>query len=252
MRLLVVDAVKWSAEHERQAYPKDVGRWIIDGVGENPGLEVEWTIWRAQNEPAPPAGPFDGVIISGSASSAYDCDAWIARLADAIRGWASSETPMLGICFGHQLIAHALGGRVIRNPAGWEVGTQTVEITGEGRADPILRGLPRNLNVMESHQDIVAEPPPGARVLAANGKSDCQSFAIGDTIRTVQFHPEYTVDHIRFLLGPRRKMLEACGVDLESTLSGLKPTPEAQNVLSNFITGIVQTRSAEARRCSTR
>ena len=88
---------------------------------------------------------------------------------------------------------------------------------------------------MESHQDEVVEPPPGSRRLAGNGQSPIQSLAIGDRIRTVQFHPEFTTDHMRMLIESRRAMLEETGVDGDAALAGIESTALGRRVLENFI-----------------
>lgn len=232
MTILIVNGAEWGRDHEGLDYPKDVGRWFVDAIGE-PGRDC--AVWRIQKELEPPVDAPEAVFLSGSSSSVYDGDAWIGRYSEAIRRWWDRDVPMLGVCFGHQMIAHALGGRVEKNPKGWEVGTQEVELTDAGAADPLFHGFPRRFAVMESHQDIVVDPPAGAVVLAGNAKAANQSFALGDTIRTVQFHPEYTPEHLRFLLTPRRERLAATGVDVDATLEGIRPTPQSAAILRQFL-----------------
>ena len=79
-----------------------------------------------------------------------------------------TESPMLGICFGHQLLAMALGGKVIRNPLGWEVGTCKVRLTHAGKHDRLFSGLPDEFSVMQSHQDMVVDFPNNAECLASS------------------------------------------------------------------------------------
>lgn len=232
MTLLIVNSAEWGEDHARADYPKDVGQWFVSGIGE-PAREC--AVWRVQLQAGPPVSEPAAVYLSGSSASAYETDEWIGRLGQAIRGWAEREVPILGVCFGHQMIAEALGGKVERNPKGWEVGVQEVELTEEGMHDALFRGFPRRFPVMQSHQDIVTRLPPGARMLAGNAMSTFQSFALGDRIRTVQFHPEYTPEHLRFLLTPRREKLAATGVDMAATLDGIRPTPESGTILKRFL-----------------
>lgn len=229
-KILIVDAVEWSPEHAALDFPKDVGHWISDALGGDPD---RFAYWRVTRESDPPAGPFAGAIISGSPASAYDETPWIARLTQEIRRWAEAGRPTLGVCFGHQILAHALGGRVIKNPAGWEVGSREVDLTPAGLADPLFEGLPPRLLVMESHQDIVADPPPGALVLAAN-RFGAQALAIGPSIRSVQFHPEYTPDRLRFIVEPRREKLARAGIDVDEAVASIRPTPDSRMILLNF------------------
>lgn len=231
MSILIVNAAEWGPEHASPDYPKDVADWIADGFGGDPS---RFDVWRPQREEAAPQPVPEAVVIGGSACSTYDDHAWIGRLAERIRNWADRGTPMLGICFGHQMIAHALGGSVEKSPNGWEIGTCEVGLTRAGAADPLLAHLPSTLTVLQSHQDIVTQMPPGATCLAANDHTACEAMRIGDSIHSVQFHPEYTVGHIGFLLGPRRKMLEAASVDYDAVIEGLVETPESRSILARF------------------
>jgi len=237
MPILICDAVEWDRAHRAFDYPNDVGQWIIGAFGGAPGRFVNW---KVQRETQPPPGPYEGVVVGGSPASAFDPDDWIHRLAQRIREWADARVPLLGICFGHQLIARALGGRVIRNPRGWEVANGTVDLTPEGRGDPLFDGLPSPLEVMQTHWDIVAGLPQGAECLATSPLCPIQSFRIGPSIRTVQFHPEYTVDHMRFVMLPRRDRLESAGIDVKAKLATLRPVPDSQKVLVNFETHFVE------------
>jgi len=237
MDVLIVNAVEWGPTHPDDGFPRDVGDWIKGAMEPAEEPPPRFTIWRAQGQAPPEREHFDAVIMSGSAGSVYDDETWIGRLEDRVRRWAELETPILGICFGHQVIAQALGGRVEKNPLGWEVGTQKVMLTPEGTSDPLFAGLPSPLKVMESHQDIVVEPPPGAICLAGNDISQFQSLAIGDRIRTVQFHPEYTVEQIRYLLNPRREMLTDQGVDFEAEMGSICETPGCRTLIDRFIRG---------------
>jgi GMP synthase (glutamine-hydrolysing) len=244
MTVLIVNATEWGEEHAGQDYPKDVGEWFVDGIGDP---RRDFTVWRVQREEAPAVTRPEAVYIGGSAASVYDPLEWIGRLSEAVRKWREQEVPVLGVCFGHQIVAHALGGRVEKNPMGWEVGSQEVELTDEGACDPLFRELPRRFPAMQSHQDIVVSLPPGARVLARNAMSEYQAFALGDRIRTVQFHPEYTAEHLRFLLTPRRERLTASGVDMDAVLGDLCPTPESRGLLKRFLDAFVNPQAARSR-----
>lgn len=237
MTVLIVNSAEWGEDHARSNYPKDVGQWFVDGIG-NPGHA--YSIWRAQIEERPPVSDPEAVYLSGSSASVYDSDPWIARLSDAVRDWRERNVPILGVCFGHQLLAQALGGRVEKNPKGWEVGVTEVELTPEGRKDPLFESFPERFPVMQSHQDVVVTMPPGARLLARNEVSACQSFALGDRIHTVQFHPEYTPEHLRFLLVPRQEKLSASGLDMHTAMAAIRPTPESRSILKRFLQHFVE------------
>ena len=154
--------------------------------------------------PLPDPRPFRGVILSGSGAGVRDAEPWMARLAP----WAlaaADTTPVLGVCFGHQLLGEALGGRVEAHGSGPEWGTVSVDLTTEGRADPLFAGLPDRLWVQGLHRDHVVRPPtrPGVRLLAANPHTPIQALAWGPRLRTVQFHPEIRAGTLARLMADR-------------------------------------------------
>ncbi len=129
-----------------------------------------------------PSGPHDaeGWLITGSRHGAYEDHPWIPPLERLIREVVAARVPLVGICFGHQIIAQALGGRVAKHPGGWSVGRTEYDWGGETLA----------LNAW--HQDQVAERPEGAKVLATNAFCENAALLYGDTAFTVQAHPEFT------------------------------------------------------------
>lgn len=127
----------------------------------------------------------DGWIITGSRHGAYEDHAWIPPLEDLIRKIHAAKSPLAGICFGHQIIAQALGGKVAKYDGGWAVGHVTYE-----QAASAPDSKPLTLNAW--HQDQVIERPEGARVLAGNAFCENGILAYGDHIWTVQPHPEFS------------------------------------------------------------
>ncbi|MEM6482831.1 MAG: type 1 glutamine amidotransferase [Pseudomonadota bacterium] len=124
----------------------------------------------------------DGWLITGSKHGAYEEHDWIPQLEALIREIAAAQRPLVGVCFGHQIIAQALGGKVVKYPGGWSVGRQAYTIDGEV------------LNMNAWHQDQVVEAPPGARVIGQSAFCENAALAIGDTILTIQPHPEFDAD----------------------------------------------------------
>ncbi|MEC9197720.1 MAG: type 1 glutamine amidotransferase [Pseudomonadota bacterium] len=135
----------------------------------------------------------DGWIITGSRHGAYEDLEWIPPLENLIREIHAAKMPLLGICFGHQIIAQALGGRVEKFKGGWVVGKQTYDFGG------------KTLELNAWHQDQVVELPKDARVLASNDMCQNAALAYGEHIFTVQPHPEFQSDFIKGLIDYRGK-----------------------------------------------
>jgi len=127
---------------------------------------------------------FDGAIISGSQSSVYDDRPWIQELSRWVEGAIADNLPILGVCWGHQLLAQVLGGTV--KGGSYELGYVEVEQEGE---DPIWDGIPNPFTVFATHSDHVVALPSGATLLASN-ETGIQAFRY-EQVYAVQFHPEY-------------------------------------------------------------
>ena len=136
---------------------------------------------------------YDAWIITGSASSVMDNHDWIQILKNKIIYANDNNIPILGICFGHQIISSALGGKVTKNKKGWELGSYKIKINKNGCTSPIFKNIDINDYFYFSHEDIVSCLPPGALELAIN-KMGLQSFSIQNKIFGVQFHPEFNID----------------------------------------------------------
>jgi GMP synthase (glutamine-hydrolysing) len=149
-------------------------RRLLDGRG------FEFRTWNVVDMHFPEgAEAADGWLITGSRHGAYEDLPFIAPLEDLIRDIAAAGRPLVGVCFGHQIIAQALGGRVIKYPGGWALGLRRYRV---GAAD---------LSLHAWHQDQVVELPPGATVLGTSEMTDHALLAIGERILTIQPHPEF-------------------------------------------------------------
>ncbi|MFW8634098.1 type 1 glutamine amidotransferase [Cribrihabitans pelagius] len=162
-----------------------------------------------------PEGPeaADGWLITGSKHGVYEDHAWIKPLEELIREIDAQKRPLAGICFGHQIIAQALGGKVGKFEGGWAV----------GRVTYMQDGKPLVLNAW--HQDQVIEPPAGARVLAGDCFCKYGILAYGDHIWTLQPHPEFSTGFVAGLIEKRGRglvpddILEAASANLEGPLN---------------------------------
>jgi GMP synthase (glutamine-hydrolysing) len=138
---------------------------------------------------------YDGFVITGSAASLTAPEPWMEAAVELVREAYGRGRPLLGVCFGHQLIGAAFGGSVVPNPDGWRMSTYAIELTEAGAGDPLFAGLPERPRVNLSHRDIVdattLSPMNGVTVLAADARDAVQAIAAGPNVRGVQFHPEF-------------------------------------------------------------
>ena len=142
----------------------------------------------------------DAWLITGSAAGVYDPDPWIVELKTFIRD-AAGQAPMLGICFGHQVIAEALGGEVIKSPKGWGMGLHTYAVS---RAYPWMDDT-ASISLSVSHQDQVVSPPAGAEVVASSAFTPLAMLAYPQhRALSLQAHPEFEADYTRALIESRR------------------------------------------------
>jgi len=176
-------------------------------------------------------------IVTGARSSVLDRDERVERLLAWILEAVAREVPLLGVCYGHQAVAAALGGQVEQHPAGWELGTVQIELTDEGRNDPLFAGFPARFLVQTTHEDQVVAPPPGAVLLARGDHTPCQALAVGGSCRTVQFHPEVGRAIAEDFVARRAHLLDRPAV--------VGDAPLAKRVLENFVRHFVDGRNPE-------
>ena len=148
----------------------------------------------------------DGWLMSPSRCSAYDGHAWIASAEDLLRELIAREHPYVGICFGHQLAAQALGGRVERAADGWQVGVQDYEIV---ETRPWMEPMHSTVSLIASHEDQVVSVPDGAALMARSPGCPVAGLLIGERAWTLQPHPEFVPALAGDLLGQRVALIGA-------------------------------------------
>lgn len=224
--LLIVAAGKTFADiREAQG---DFDDWIAAGLGDAlPLLRID-----AQQEAAalPDPSELSAVVVSGSHAMVSHREPWSEQLALWMRRCVEAQVPVLGICYGHQLLAHAFGGHVDNLPGGPEVGTHTVRLTAEAGQDALLAGLPGQFPAQLVHYQSVLRLPEGAVPLARSDMEPHQAFRVGSCGWGVQFHPEFSVEAMRGYLAHVNATRDATS-QLDGTAAS---TPHAASLLGRF------------------
>jgi GMP synthase-like glutamine amidotransferase len=157
----------------------------------------------------------EGYITTGSKYSVYDDVPWIHQLADFVRQIHAHKSKLVGICFGHQMIAHALGGKVAKSQSGWGIGTKPVELH---QPKPWMQPEKQSYRLLLSHQDQVLTLPEGAELLGGNDHCPISMLGVDNHMLGIQAHPEFTPSYAEALMDSR---LERIGRD---PIQAAKPT----------------------------
>ncbi len=147
---------------------------------------------------------YDAYIINGSRKSVYEAIDWIAKLKQFVRDIHQLRKKCLGICFGHQLIAEALGGKVAKSNLGWCVGVQEFSVS---RVQRWMRPAHAKLNMLMMCQDQVQKLPKGSRLLASTNRCPKGMFQLGEHILGIQAHPEFSKAYDKALMEARVKRI---------------------------------------------
>lgn len=201
---------------------------------------AEWVEHETRSgHPLPSVHDADAFVITGSGASVTERLPWMLRLEAWIREAHAAKRPIFGICFGHQIVAKALGGEVEANPRGREMGTTVLEVL---ESDPIFEGLPERFAVNMTHMDTVVRLPEGAVTLARTDLENTGAYRIGDHIRCVQYHPELDGPAMREYVEARRERVEGEGLDADAMIAGVVDGDENGRVLKNFAKHFVPAR----------
>lgn len=188
----------------------------------------------AAGEALPPPREVIGAIITGSAAMVTERAHWSERTAGWIRDAMDINLPLFGVCYGHQLMAHALGGAVGYLPGGREIGTQAIALTDAGRQDEFARGLPAIFRAHTTHEQSVLEAPDCAEVVARSARDPHQWLRYGPRALSVQFHPEFNAEVMRAYIRRKHADLHLEGSDPKRIFSEVAATPLARRLLRQF------------------
>ena len=209
----------------------DFDQWFINSIGRE-RFDFR-TVSVHQGERLPERrDDLAAVVITGSPAMVSHRHQWSERAAGWIAEAHDEGLPMLGVCFGHQLIAHALGGVVGPNPNGRRMGSFEVEILD--RDDQLLGQFAPGAAFQATHVEAVLEPPRGARVISRAQGDPHHGLYFGNYSWGLQFHPEFDVDIMDCYIRSRRSVLSGEGIFADRLLESLRPTPSGRAVLQRF------------------
>ncbi len=210
----------------------DFDEMTYRGLGiEREGLRV---VEVFRGEPLPPPEFCLGVVITGAHCMVTENLPWSLAIENWIPALVEAEIPLLGICYGHQLLGRAMGGQVDFHPGGKEVGTVAIELLPESNDDPLFGKQPQRFHVHATHAQSVITLPPGAVLLAESGFEPHHAFRVGRCAWGVQFHPEYNSGVMRDYITKQADDLAQSGQDVNTLLHELRETPEGSGILATF------------------
>lgn len=210
----------------------DYDAWFRSKL-EPSGLAVE-VVHVDRGADLPSGFDYAGVVVTGSFAMVTDREPWSQATASYLRTAVERGLPALGVCYGHQLLADAFGGRVDNNPRGRHAGTAHVRLTDEAKADRLFRGFPEALRVQVSHRQSVLELPKGAVLLGACDSDPHHAFRLGERAWGVQFHPEFDAEIARDYILARKEIFDAEGYASEALMAAVEDSVHGEELLQRF------------------
>lgn len=207
---------------------------------ESAGASYDYEVVRiSDGEPLPDPAGLEAILLPGSAAGVYDDHAWLTPLRHFIRGAYAARTPMVGVCFGHQIMADALGGDVRKSEKGWGLGRHTYTVRGR---PPFMAGAGASLSVACSHQDQVITPPAEAEViLASDFTPNAGLFYANGAALSFQPHPDFEDGYARALAELRRG--KAPDPIIETALGSLA-RPSDSSIVAGYIDAFLTSATA--------
>lgn len=224
--------VKTGTAIHQAAGEGDFDDWITARMGVNGSPVVVRRVDLGERLPAP--GTVAAAVVTGSSAMVTDRLDWSERTAEWLEGAVAAGIPTFGICYGHQLLAHAFGGRVGDDPAGREIGTVSVRRRPAAGGDALFGDVPEVFFAQATHEQSVVELPAGAIALADSDHPAVHAFRIGRCAWGVQFHPEFDDRVMRTYVRARAATLVNEGLDPDALLGEVRKAPVAAGLLRRF------------------
>ncbi|GAB2571899.1 glutamine amidotransferase [Dyella jejuensis] len=188
----------------------------------------------AAGETLPSPQSVSGALITGSAAMVTDRSPWSERTAGWIRNAMDIDLPLLGVGYGHQLMAHALGGQVDYLPGGREIGTIPIDLLPGAEKDPLAALLQPQFRAHATHEQSVLDLPKGACVLARSSRDPHHLVRYGRNAISTQFHPEFNADVMRAYIKRKHHDMHREGFDPQLAFRQVAATPIARRLLKMF------------------
>lgn len=195
-----------------------------------PQLELQTFVVRDGQFPAS-VDASDAYITTGSRFSAYDEDAWIHQLKGFVRRLRDAGKPFVGICFGHQILAEALGGKVEKASQGWGIGVHSLNLIN---TESWMQPLQSHCNIQYSHRDQVTLLPENSVRLGESDHCPVAMFRVGEKMLGIQGHPEFSAEYVEALVRGRADLI---GVEQVNGTDFNSPTDEA--VITHWLTKFI-------------
>lgn len=206
----------------------DFDQWAKDKIPVN----IETKTVHVKMDDFPKVDECLGVIVMGSHEMVSDEKGWMKETCNFLKKCINQKVPILGICFGHQLLAYALGAKIDYNKNGLEMGVVKINLTKKGEKDRLFLGLDKVFDGFSSHFQSVVDFPKDLEVLAFNDHDNLHAFKYGKNTYGVQFHPEFTKEIMGFYTQKNRDNL---GKKFEKIYENITSCNDTHKIFTNFV-----------------
>jgi GMP synthase (glutamine-hydrolysing) len=216
----------------------DLPHWFCRATDQQ--LDAVEVVRVYEGESMPPPDSKRVAIITGSSFMVTDRHPWSEAAAHWIRHAMAIEMPLFGVCYGHQLMAQALGGRVDYHPKGREIGTHTIRLLASAEDDPLLGHWPSQFPAHLTHLQTIVDLPRGAYSLAVSDHDPHQVVRYGRNAISTQFHPEFTPQITAAVIEHYAEAMQKDGIDSEPLRTSVREAPEATMLMRRFVTTMLE------------